>query len=145
MMRIAATKNVCLAAAWLVAAGAFVYGLAFVAFPQVKSRVAYRDPGGRPLSPPPPPPNVSSIWTIHLGGLFCIIDRFPRPEFSLAGTTISSNPSNCWAIVNSPDGQSLVRPGDSVRNTRLTNLAPGTATFSYGGGSIALNITRFDK
>ncbi|MEK7470023.1 MAG: hypothetical protein AAB074_21860 [Planctomycetota bacterium] len=145
MKRIAAMRSACVAAAGLVAAVAFVYGLAFLAFPQAKSRLAYRDPGTRPLPPPPPPPNVSSIWTTPLGGPSCIIEKIPRPDFFLAGTTISPNPSNCWAVVDSPAGQSLVRLGDRFGNTLLTGLAPSTATFSYGNASTQLKIARFDK
>ena len=145
MKRIAAMRSACLAAAGLVAAGALVYGLAFVAFPQFRSRVAYRDPGARPLRPPPPRPDVRPIWETKLGNVVEIKEP-PRFDGTLAGTTISSDPAKSFIAVNGPGGQSLLHAGDRYQGFHLANVGPGTAVFSYGGDPLPpINIDRSPK
>lgn len=144
MKNIPAVRSACLAAAGLVAAGAFVYGLAFVAFPQVKSRVAYRVPDPRPSPPPPPPPDVSSIWKKPLGDVTVIVPP-RRFEGRLAGTTVSSDPAKSQVVVDGPGGQVVVLPGGRFQDARLTDVSPGKATFSYGNASTQLKITRSEK
>ena len=141
MKKIAAMRNACLAAAGIVATGAFLYGLAFVAFPQVKSRVAYRDPGPRPLRLQPPPNDVSSIWTQKLGDMIVPVKEQPF-EATLVGTTKSAGRSNTFAVVNGASGQALLRPGDLFQGAVLASVNPGEVTFSLGSRSIPRKIER---
>lgn len=143
MKRVTAMTNACLAAAGLVATAALAYGVAFVAFPPVRPRLAFRDPVPCRRPPTRPAQDPSPIWTQKLGD----VTDHPKLRFdgTLVGTMISSRPSSTFAVVNTSDGQVLVRPGDAVQDARLLSVAAGTAMFMLGGQPIPRNIERISK
>lgn len=143
MNRVTAVRNACLAAAGLVATAALAYGVALVSFPPARPRLAFRDPVLCQRPPTRPVQDLSPIWTRKLGD----VTDHPKLRFdgTLVGTMISSRPSSTFAVVNTPDGQLLLRPGDGVQDARLLSVSPGSAMFMLGGRSLPRNIERSTK
>lgn len=143
MKRITAVRNACLAAAGIVATAALAWGVAYVAFPPARHVAAYRDPGVQPPPPQPPPPDQSAVWKTRLGAT---VDPTPAPPpLDLVGTTCFADRGASFAVVNTPAGQHLLRTGDRLLGGRLTSVEPGTATLTFYGKPVPLNIERFTK
>ncbi|KAF0241301.1 MAG: hypothetical protein FD180_4520 [Planctomycetota bacterium] len=146
MKRIAAMRSACLAAAGLVAAGAFAYGVAFVVWAPVKPVRDYEAEKDRIQRPPTvaKPPyerwQVASVWEWQR------VKPTPPPPFSLdatlAGTITSPDPAKSSAAVNGPTGQTVLRHGDRFQGTRVIDLDMGRAIFDYGDDTIPLTIRR---
>lgn len=143
MKRVTVIRNTCLAAAGIVATAALACGVAYVAFPPPRHAVAWRDPGTPPPPPLPPPPDRSAVWRTPLGST--VVPPPQWPVLQLVGTTCSGRPGVSFAVVNSQAGQHLLRTGDRLLGGQLTSLSPGTATLTFYGQPVPLNIERFTK
>ncbi len=149
MKRVTAVRNACLAAAGLVATAALAYGVAFVGWAParpVRDYAAEIARITRPKEGTQPPyrrKDIESVWTWQP------VIQIPPPrrplEATLVGTTTSSNPANCYAVVNGPSGQSLLRTGDRFDGARLSGIGRGTATFTLGNSTEWLSIRRSEK
>ena len=142
MKRITLAKNATWALAFLMGAGAFVFALAYVAFPPRRPASPYAQWAAKPHEPPALVGRLDKDRIVRdiskqLGCTDPPIKNHPFDGAALAGTTTGHAGST--AAITMKDGTQVLL---SEKDRRVTDISPGTVTLEDG---TSLNTSRGER